>query len=76
MKALVKNNNNDFSKRKASQVRSILRKNELDCKVWACGDGREFELVLKPTIQNLMKIKLLGFIRTTITSETIYVKAF
>ena len=72
----VKNNPNDFSKRTSAQVRSILRKNGLDCKVWNLGDNREFELELKPGIKNLMMIKSLGFIRTSTTTNSVYIKAF
>lgn len=70
------NNNNDFSKRTASQINSILKANGIIGKVWNLGDNREFEVCVKPEIQTLMKLKSIGFIRTATTSNSIYLKAF
>ena len=70
------NNTNDFSKRTASQVNSILKANGIIGQVFNLGDNKEFELRLEPEIKTLMKLKMAGFLRTGTTSKSIYFKTF
>lgn len=71
------NNTNDFSKRTAAQIKSILKANGINAKVENKGDNRLFYVEAMPTIKNLMIVKISGFIRTgTIADKGIYIKAF
>lgn len=69
------NNNNDFSKRTASQVKAIT-KQKFDGKVWNTGDGRLFQVEAENSILNRMKLKQLGFILDDGSNFGIYFKAF
>jgi hypothetical protein len=72
------NNKNDFSKRTASQVKSLLVKNGIDCNVDNLGDNRTFFLNLVPTIQVRVLLTEIGFIlcRTNAGDKTINVKCY
>lgn len=59
---MKKNDTNNFSKRTASQVRSILRSNGLDAHCLNLGNNRTFSVYVEDTITNRVLIKNAGFI--------------
>lgn len=56
------NNTNNFGKRTASQVSSILKSNGFDCKAENSGDGRTFHIQIESNIKNRYALKKMGFI--------------
>jgi uncharacterized protein (DUF983 family) len=58
------NNTNDFSKRTAAQVASILKANGLVLKCENLGDGKTFS-VLDTTLKTRIALKKCGFILNT-----------
>jgi hypothetical protein len=56
------NNSNNFGKRTASQVSSILKSNGFDCKAENLGDGRTFDVKIESNIKNRYALKKAGFI--------------
>jgi hypothetical protein len=72
------NNKNNFAKRTASQVKSILAKNGIDCKVENLGDNRTFFLNIVPTLKVRVLLSEIGFIlcRTTEGDKTINIKCY
>jgi hypothetical protein len=46
------NNSNNFGKRTASQINSILKSNGLDWKAENLGDGRTFDVRIESNIKN------------------------
>ena len=56
------NNSNNFVKRTAPQVTSILKANGFDCKAENLGDGRTFDVLIESTIKNRYALKKAGFI--------------
>lgn len=56
------NDNNNFGKRTASQVNSILKSNGIDCKAENLGDGRTFGVKIESNIKNRYTLKKAGFI--------------
>jgi zona occludens toxin (predicted ATPase) len=76
MATLKLNNQNDSSKRTASQVKAITKQKFENAKVYNTGDGRMFEIEVENSILNRMKLKQLGFILEGTTTSSIYFKAF
>ena len=59
----MKNDANNFAKRTATQVKSILKSNNIDFdSVINDGDGNQFTIRIENTIKNKAKLDFIGFI--------------
>jgi hypothetical protein len=56
------NDKNLHGNRTATQIKSILKSNGINCKVDNLGSGREFDIVIESTIKNRYLLKKIGFI--------------
>lgn len=62
MTSVLKNEIKIFGKRTVTQVKSILKSNNIICDVQNTGDGRTFEVKIDSNIKNRYALKKAGFI--------------
>ena len=70
-----KNDTNNYAKRTASTIKSILKSNNIEfTDVYNDGDNNQFSIMTPNTIITKMKLKQAGFIRLFTTSNSIIIK--
>ena len=74
----MQNDTNNFAKRTAATVKSILSKNGIDCHVENLGDGRTFDIAIEATLENRIALRKAGFIlfRSKVGDKSIVVMCF
>ena len=70
-----KNDTNNFAKRTASTIKSILNSNNIYfTDVYNDGDNNQFSIMTPNTVLTKMKLKQAGFIRLFTASNSITIK--